>query len=68
MGERVTTGEMARRLGVPIWPLRGLYTRGIVPEPGRMGLYRAIPVSDEGMLREKLIEYGYLEPEVAAAV
>jgi hypothetical protein len=33
-----------------------------------MGLYRAVPIADLPMLREKLLEYGYLRPEVAAAV
>jgi hypothetical protein len=64
----LTTGEAAERLGVPTWALRRLYERGLLPEPGRMGLYRAVPIADLPMLREKLLEYGYLRPEVAAAV
>lgn len=62
----MTLGDVARKYGLQTWQVRRLYERRILPEPSRVGSSRAVPETDLPVIEAKLIEYGYLKPEVAA--
>lgn len=59
----MTIGELARRLGIPVWKVRRLYERGLLPEPARIGIYRMVSVRDIPTIKEKLRVAGYLPPD-----
>jgi hypothetical protein len=56
----LTTAEAARRLRVPEWTVARLFTRGLLPEPARVGRFRVIAEGDLPNVREALEEAGYL--------
>ncbi len=62
----LTTGVIARRLGIPEWRVRRLFERRILPDPPRIGGYRAIPAADLPIVERALRRAGYLSSEVAA--
>lgn len=64
----LTTGAIARRYGVPVWTVRRLFERGLLPPAMRVGLYRLIPVSELPRVEEALRSAGYLPAEEAAGV
>jgi DNA-binding transcriptional MerR regulator len=53
-------GPVARRFGVPIWQLRRVFERGLLPEPSRVGAYRVIAREDLPLVEEALRKAGYL--------
>jgi hypothetical protein len=55
-----TTGSLARLLGARLWQVRRVFERGLLPEPKRLGSYRVIPAADVPLVREKLVEAGYM--------
>jgi DNA-binding transcriptional MerR regulator len=60
-GGGFTTGEVARRLGIPVWAVRRIYERGLLPPPPRVGQYRFVPAEDVDRLEGLLIKAGYLK-------
>jgi hypothetical protein len=58
--ELLTIGEAAAMLGCDAWQLRRLYTRGLLPEPQRVGPFRVIPSNDLGSIERALRKAGYL--------
>ena len=59
-GEWLTTGQMAKRLGIDSWQVSRLYQRGLVEEPARLGRFRLIPAADLDKLRRAALAAGYL--------
>jgi DNA-binding transcriptional MerR regulator len=64
MGQSMTTGAVARLYDVPVWRVRRLYERGLLPPPERVGPYRVIPASDLPVVAEALRRAGYLDTDV----
>lgn len=62
----LTLGNIAKRYGLPIWKVRRIFERGLLPEPGRVGAYRVIAAAELPALEEALRAAGYL-PKVIAA-
>jgi DNA-binding transcriptional MerR regulator len=65
MAKILTLGNVAKQLGVPIWAIRRLYERGILPEPARVALYRVVSADDLPAIEVALRRAGYLSGEVA---
>jgi DNA-binding transcriptional MerR regulator len=53
-------GDLSRRYGVPVWKIRRLFTRGLVPEPERAGAYRVLRERDLARIEAALKKAGYL--------
>lgn len=63
-GQRfLTSGEAARRLGVPEWTVGRMFSRGLVPEPPRLARARVISEESLPELRDALERAGYLRAE-----
>jgi DNA-binding transcriptional MerR regulator len=60
-------GDVARLHGVPIWAVRRLYQRKILPEPGRVGVYRVVTSKDLPAIEKALRACGYLRTETVVA-
>jgi predicted DNA-binding transcriptional regulator AlpA len=56
----MTVGQAAARLGVRDWQIVSLYRRRFLPEPVRLGRFRAIDPDDLPKVREALVRAGYL--------
>lgn len=56
-----TLGDIAIINNVPIWTLRRLCRRGILPEPTRAGGYRVFEDSDLPAIRKALRAAGYVK-------
>lgn len=67
MPQVLIVGEVARRLGVKPWQVRRVVERGLVPEPTRIGAYRAFAESDLPALDAALRQAGYLADLEAVA-
>lgn len=71
--EQYTLGDLARyferELGVslPVWKIRRLYERRLLPEPGRIGNYRVVDASDVPAIEDALKRCGYLPDDVEGA-
>lgn len=61
MGKTYSTGDAAKRLGVPSWKIRRLFERGLLPPPQRAGHLRVIEASDLPKVEEALRQAGYLK-------
>lgn len=66
MESPLTTAKLARRFGVEVWKVRRVFERGMVPEPGRLGLVRVFSESDVPPIEAAMIRAGYLEPKAAS--
>jgi DNA-binding transcriptional MerR regulator len=55
-----TLGAVARRYGVPVWQVRRLFERHLLPEPARIGNYRVVPSADLEKVEQALRDAGYL--------
>jgi hypothetical protein len=53
-------GAIAKRYGLPVWKIRRLFERGLLPEPARVGAYRVIPAADLSRVESALRKAGYL--------
>ena len=62
-----TLGALARRYGVPVWKLRRLFERRLLPEPGRVGNYRVVQARDLPEVERALRAAGYLSGGQARA-
>jgi DNA-binding transcriptional MerR regulator len=56
----ITLGDVARRFNVPLWKVRRLYERGLLPEPARAGAYRVVSTRDLPKIEAALRRAGYL--------
>jgi hypothetical protein len=56
----LTLGAAAKRLGCEAWQIRRVFTRRLLPEPGRIGAYRVIHERDLPALKAALIKLGYV--------
>jgi hypothetical protein len=56
----LTLGAVARRFDLPLWKVRRLFERHLLPEPARAGNYRVIDVDDLPGVENALREAGYL--------
>lgn len=61
----MTTGEAAKKLGWPVWAIRRVYDRGLLPQPERVGQYRVIPESDLPAVKAALERAGYLKVQAS---
>jgi DNA-binding transcriptional MerR regulator len=59
-------GSVAKRFGVTQRQVRRLFERGLLPEPGRVGAYRVVPVDDLPQVEEALRRAGYIPAEAEA--
>jgi hypothetical protein len=64
----LTVGDVAARFRCDVWQVRRLFTRGLLPEPGRVGAYRVIPESDLPTIKAALVKAGYLTTDATEAV
>jgi hypothetical protein len=55
-----TLGSLARRWGVPVWKIRRVFERRLLPEPSRLGNYRVVAARDLPSLERALRKAGYL--------
>ena len=66
MSQGHTTTAIARRFRLPVWMVRRIFERGLLPDPPRIGGYRVIADSDIPAVEAALRQAGYLrdrEPE-----
>ena len=56
----LTLPEVARRCGVPVWCVRRLYERGLLPAPPRAGQYRLVHPADLPAIEAALRRAKYL--------
>ena len=61
-----TLGDLARENKIPIWKVRRLFERGLLPEPPRIGRYRVVPTEDIPKVVKALRDAGYLPVADAA--
>jgi hypothetical protein len=53
-------GTVARRFNLPLWKIRRIYQRGLLPEPERVGNYRVVRETDLPKVERALIAASYL--------
>lgn len=58
----LTLGAVAARYGCPVWQVRRLFERGMLPPAQRVGAYRVIAVGDLDKVEQALRTAGYLPP------
>ncbi len=63
----LTLGAVAQRLGCPIWKIRRLFERGLVPPAARVGAYRIVAAADLPLIESALRAAGYLPTVVEAS-
>jgi DNA-binding transcriptional MerR regulator len=64
----LTIGDVAKRLGCHTWQVRRVITRGLVPEPGRVGAYRVFFPEQLPAIQAALRAVGYLPSGEGARV
>ncbi len=55
-----TLGDLARRFDCPVWAVRRVFERGLLPEPPRAGPYRVVTEPDLPVIEAALRAAGYL--------
>ena len=63
----MTMGQIGAKYGVPQRHVRNVFTRGFLPEPGRVGAYRVVPVDQLPEVESALRRAGYLPAEAMLA-
>lgn len=58
-----TLGDLARRYNLPLWAIRRVFERGLVPEPPRVGPFRVVAEADVPAVEAALRTAGYLSAE-----
>lgn len=58
-----TLGDLARRFDCPVWAVRRVFERGLLPEPSRAGPYRVIAEPEVPAVEAALRAAGYLSAE-----
>jgi hypothetical protein len=61
--DRLTLGDVARSHGIALHNLRRLFTRGVIPEPGRVAHMRVIRREDLPRVLDAARAAGYLAPQ-----
>jgi DNA-binding transcriptional MerR regulator len=61
----ITLGTISRRTGLPVWKIRRVFERGLLPEPQRVGAYRVIDEADYHKVEAVLRSAGYLPAQKA---
>jgi hypothetical protein len=56
----LTTGAVARHFRVPVWKVRRLFERHLLPPASRIGLQRVIPLASLPAIESALRRAGYL--------
>jgi len=59
----ITSGQVAKRLGCPLWMVRRACERGLLRERGRAGHMRIFHESDLPRIRRVMLEAGYLKQQ-----
>lgn len=67
MSRAFTTGDVARRYGIPLWNVIRLYQRGLLPPADRIGSYRVVKEEDLPAVEAALRKAKYLPQEREAA-
>jgi DNA-binding transcriptional MerR regulator len=57
----MSLSEVANHFSVPAWKLRRLFTSGLIPNPPRVGHYRAFVFEQLPIVRAALESAGYLK-------
>jgi hypothetical protein len=57
----LTLGTIARRYGLPVWKVRRLWERGLLPPAQRVGAYRVVAESELPRVEAALRDAGYLQ-------
>jgi hypothetical protein len=55
--------EAARQLRCPVWQIRKIFDRGLLPQPPRLGPYRVILPEDLPRIADALVRAGYRSAE-----
>jgi hypothetical protein len=55
-----TLGDIARHHDRPVWMVRRVFERGLLPEPARIGGYRVVPLTDVPLVEAAMRRAGYL--------
>ncbi len=63
----LTMGQIARRYGCTQRQVRTLFTRGLLPEPARVGAYRVVPVEQLDLVEAAMRKAGYIKDELSAS-
>jgi hypothetical protein len=58
---KLSIGQAAARFDVPLWKVRRLFERGLLPEPERIGVYRLLDEADLPAVEAALLRAGYLK-------
>ena len=53
-------GAVARHFGVPVWKIRRLYERGVLPPAERVGSFRVVRAADFPTIEAALRRAGYM--------
>jgi hypothetical protein len=53
-------GAVAKRFGLPVWKVRRVFERGLLPEPARVGAYRVVTPDYLPKVEAALRRVGYL--------
>jgi hypothetical protein len=56
----LSLGDISRHFDRPIWMIRRVFTRGFLPEPKRVGVYRVVRAKDLPAVEAALRRAGYL--------
>jgi hypothetical protein len=59
--QALTLGAVAKHYGIPLWKVRRVFERRLLPEPGRIGHYRVVA-------SENLPELDRVRPQPARAL
>lgn len=62
----LTTGDVARHFGCGVHHVRRIFSRGLLPEPARVGAYRVVPLDQLDQVEAALRNVGYLKGELVA--
>jgi len=63
----LTLGAVARHFGLPVWKIRRLWERGLLPAADRIARYRVVPTSQLAAIEAALKTTGYLAEREAVA-
>ena len=61
MSTMLTIGDVARMYGLPVWKVRRLFERGLLPPASRIGAYRVFDESEIPVIEAALRQAGYLD-------
>lgn len=57
----ITIGDLARRVGRPVWMVRRVFERGLLPPAPRVGPYRVVTEADVPRIIAAMRTAGYLD-------